>query len=138
DAPEVTFCLGEMGKLDYVRAFFPSGARKCQKEVASNRVITLEEPILVRNSCPAVFSFDGEGFRFLTDTLSAGILGELTEPGEYWQPDPDEWLRIGGEEMKPSRNAGGADTLEIRFTNPLEEVVYLDGVRLIAVDHPPG
>ena len=28
------------------------------------------------------------------------------------------------------------DKLEVRWTNPLEEVAYLDRVRLIAIDHP--
>ncbi|MGH9362288.1 MAG: hypothetical protein ACRD2T_10255 [Thermoanaerobaculia bacterium] len=75
--------------------------------------------------------WNGERFEFITDTLSAGILGELVAPGLYWQPDPDEWIRIRGDQLKPRDGA-----LELRFVNHLEEVTYADRFRLVAVDHP--
>ena len=132
DAPEVTFDLGRDARLDFVRAVFPSGVRRTLADVAAGQVLRIEEPLLDVNSCPTLFTWNGERFAFITDTLSAGILGELIAPGRYWQPDPDEWVRVEGSELVPTA-AGG---LEIRFTNPLEEVTYLDGVRLVAVDHP--
>jgi tetratricopeptide (TPR) repeat protein len=133
DAPELYFDLADEGAVDYARAFFPSGARRAEKEVQSNRTITLQEPDLSNNSCPTVFTWNGSGFEFITDTISAGILGEVVAPGQYWKPDPDEWIRIEGERLK---SAGGR--LEVRWVNPLEEVTYLDQVRLVAVEHPDG
>ena len=35
-----------------------------------------------------------------------------------------------------ARGAGRGKTLSFRFMEPLEEAVYLDQVRLMAVDHP--
>lgn len=134
DAAEVTFDLGTLARVDFVRAIFPSGVRKTLTNVASNQVLRLEEPLLDVNSCPTLFTWNGSRFEFVTDTLSAGILGELVAPGNYWSPDPDEWVRIEQRQLVPR----GDDRLEVRFTNPLEEVTYLDQVRLLAVDHPEG
>jgi hypothetical protein len=131
DAPEITFDLGPDARLDFVRAVFPSGVRKTLPDVAANQAVRIEEPLLDVNSCPALFTWNGERFSFVTDTLSAGILGELVAPGTYWSPDPDEWVRIDGRQLVPRDGR-----LEIRFTNPLEETTYLDRVRLLAVDHP--
>ena len=134
DAAEATFDLGTSARVDFVRAIFPSGVRKTVTNVASHQVLRLEEPLLDVNSCPTLFTWNGSRFEFITDTLSAGILGELVAPGQYWNPDPDEWVRIDGRQLVPR----GASQLEVRFTNPLEEVTYLDQVKLMAVDHPDG
>ncbi|MBI4585038.1 MAG: VCBS repeat-containing protein [Planctomycetes bacterium] len=139
DAAEITFNLGPVKKLDFVRVFFTSGMRAAVKEVDSNQVITIEEPLVNANSCPLVFAWSGESFEFIADALSAGILGELVAPGEYWRPDPDEWLRIPGEKLKPRTEIAegrSRQALELRFANALEEVTYLDQARLVAVDHP--
>jgi Flp pilus assembly protein TadD len=132
DASEVTFDLGQETRLDFVRAVFPSGVRRTDTGVEANRTLALEEPLLDVNSCPTVFTWNGERFEFITDTLSAGILGELVAPGRYWRPDPDEWVRIEGRQLVPDAEG----RLSIRFTNPLEEVTYLDAAGLVAVDHP--
>lgn len=132
DAAQATFDLGQERRLDFVRAVFPSGVRRTDTGVQANRALVLEEPLLDVNSCPTLFTWNGERFEFITDTLSAGILGELVAPGQYWRPDPDEWVRIEGRQLV----ADAARRLAVRFTNPLEEVTYLDAVRLVAVDHP--
>jgi Flp pilus assembly protein TadD len=131
DAPEATFALGSDTALDFVRAVFPSGVRRTLTSVKANQAIRIEEPLLDVNSCPTLFTWDGQRFRFITDTISAGILGELVAPGQYWSPDPDEWVRMDGDALVPREG-----TLDVRFTNPLEETTYLDAVRLLAVDHP--
>jgi len=132
DAAVVYFDLGDQAQVDFVRAVFPSGVRWTLQNVRANQTITIDEPLLDVNSCPTVFAWNGKQFEFVTDTLSAGILGELKAPEQYWHPDPDEWLRITDQQLKFSSH----DTLDIRFTNSLEEVTYLDQVRLLSVDHP--
>ena len=132
DAPEVYFDLGNQPALDFVRAVFPSGVRWTLKDVKSNQRVKIEEPLLDVNSCPTVFAWNGRRFEFITDTLSAGILGELETPNHYWQPDSDEWLRITDRQLQPDSSG----VLNLRFVNSLEEVTYLDEVKLLAVDHP--
>jgi hypothetical protein len=46
-------------------------------------------------------------------------------------PDPDEYLKVAARSVRP-RNG----LLSFRFLEPMEETVYLDQVRLLAVDHP--
>ena len=132
DAPEIYFDLSEQNRADFVRAIFPSGVRWTLRDVASNQTVKLDEPLLDVNSCPVLFAWNGQRFNFISDTIGAGVLDELVAPGEYWKPDPDEWLRLTGDELEltPDRKAN------LRFVNPLEEVTFLDRVRLLAVDHP--
>ncbi|HTI70584.1 MAG TPA: FG-GAP-like repeat-containing protein [Candidatus Limnocylindria bacterium] len=83
-------------------------------------------------SCPYLYAWDGHGYRFVTDVLSAAPLGLPAREGVYIEPNPHEWLRLGTEQEFPAR--GG--NYEIRLTEELREVLYLDQVRLVAVDHP--
>ncbi len=134
DAAEVYFDLGTEKGVDFVRSVFPSGVRWTLKDIKANQGIKVAEPLLDVNSCPTIFTWDGQRFRFIADTISAGILGELVTPGVFSQPDSGEWLRLTSEDLRPTSRG----TLEIRWANPLEEVTYLDQVRLMAVDHPAG
>ncbi len=47
--------------------------------------------------------------------------------------DPDEWIKVEGSQLRPR---GGI--LSLRFGEPMEEVNYIDQVRLMAIDHPAG
>ena len=139
DAAEVYLELGDVETLDYVQGFFPSGVRWSLTEVPVRQIVTIEEPALPGNSCPLLFAWSGARFELVTDTISAGILGEQIAPGVYWQPDPDEWLRIDGRQLvareEPTRD-GTQRWLELRLVNALEEVTFLDRARLLAIDHP--
>ena len=50
---------------------------------------------------------------------------------QYWATDHDEYVQIDGEAL-----ARVGDHYEIRITEELREVAYLDQIRLLAVDHP--
>jgi len=58
-------------------------------------------------------------------------VGHWIAPGERDVPDPDEYLKVPARSVKP-RNG----MLSFRFLEPMEETVYLDQVRLLAIDHP--
>ena len=45
DAPELYFDLREEKELDFVRGIFTSGARATQRNVKSNRVLVIKEPL---------------------------------------------------------------------------------------------
>jgi hypothetical protein len=46
-------------------------------------------------------------------------------------PDPDEYLKVSAKSVREKNGR-----LSFRFMEPMEETVYLDQVRLLAVDHP--
>jgi hypothetical protein len=58
-------------------------------------------------------------------------LGASAGDGKYFPVDHDEYVQIPGESLAAVDNH-----YEVRITEELREVSYLDQVRLIAVDHP--
>jgi hypothetical protein len=76
--------------------------------------------------------------------LGAGVVGHWVGPGQRDIPRPVEFIKIDRKAIRekenphPSQSQGrmGHPTLSFRFMEPLEEAVYLDQVRLMAIDHP--
>jgi hypothetical protein len=58
-------------------------------------------------------------------------MGSWLGPGIRSSPHPVEYVRITSEQLKPRDG-----TLMLRVTNELEETLFLDHVRLVAVTHP--
>ena len=83
------------------------------------------------SSCPYLYAWNGERFEFITDFMGGGEMGYLEEPGRHNTPDPDEYVRIRGDQLK-ERNG----RYELRVTNELEEALFADRFQLIAVAHP--
>ncbi len=98
------------------------------------------EPLLAleltiqEGSCPYLYAWDGERFGFVTDILGAAPLGLPLAEGRYAEADPEEFVWIGNERSFPARDGSH----EVRITEELREVLYLDEVKLVVVDHPPG
>ena len=101
-------------------------------EVSAGQEIVIEEVVRKPSSCPILFTWDGEKFRFITDFLGTGGLGFFLAPDNYPKPDPSEDVRIPPGALLPRDGK-----LMLRMQEPLEEVCYLDHVELLAVDHPP-
>lgn len=128
----LTFGLGGVDRLDYVRAIFPSGVRITKRDVPVDQAIVLEEPAGKFTSCPMIYAWDGGRFRFVNDMLGFAVLGEWEPPGRWMRPDPDEWVAIDGALLGPRDGR-----YDIRFVNQLEEISFTDVMRLAAVDHDP-
>ena len=84
------------------------------------------------SSCPFLYSWNGTSFEFVTDFLGGGEMGYWTGAHGWSVPDGDEYVRLS-ERQLVSRNG----RLELRVTNELEEVLYLDHLQLLSIDHPP-
>jgi len=123
--------LGRNTKVDWLRIVWPDGVRQSEIDVAADRVTKIEELPRKTASCPNLFAWDGTHYRFVSDFAGVGGLGFLVAPGEYAVPRATEYLRLP--HIEP---LGGQFVLQV--TEPLEEVLYLDAARLIAVDHPLG
>ena len=83
------------------------------------------------SSCPTLFVWNGERYEFVADMLGAGVVGHWVGPNQRDVPRPVEYIKI---DRNVIREKNGK--LSFRFMEPLEEAVYLDQVRLFAVDHP--
>ena len=83
------------------------------------------------SSCPYLFTWNGTRFEFVTDFMGGGEMGGWAGPAAWNQPDPDEYVRIRGDQLQPRDGR-----YELRITNELEEALFVDRVQLVAVDHP--
>ena len=128
----VHFGLGAGRKIDLVRVTWPTGIRQSGSDLRGDQTLRYTEKGQ-KASCPFLFAWDGKRFRFVTDMLGAGFIGILTGPDTYYQPDPDETIRLDSGLLQPK---DGRYLLAIG--EQLEEVDYFDQVRLVAVDHEPG
>jgi hypothetical protein len=80
-----------------------------------------------------IFTWNGKGFQFISDVLGVAPLGASSGDGTYFPVDHTEYVQI------PAGALQAADgRYEVRITEELREVSYLDQVQLIAVDHPRG
>jgi len=116
---------------DAVRISWPNGLIQDETEQPVDKPIEFQEAQRLSGSCPMIFTWDGSQFRFITDVLGVAPLGAASGDGSYFPVDHDEYVQIPGEAMQAVNGR-----YEIRITEELREVSYLDQVKLIAVDHP--
>jgi hypothetical protein len=135
----IVFGLGDLGgrdRVDTVRITWPNGMIQNEPRQQADTAATFEEAPRLSGSCPMIFTWNGSGFEFITDVLGVAPLGASAGDGEYFPVDHDEGIRIPGESLAPRRIGSGRSVYEIRMTEELREVAYLDEIRLAAVDHP--
>ena len=123
--------LGGATRADVVRLLWPSGVVQDEVELAAAKPQAIEQIDRRGSSCPIVFTWNGTGYEFITDGIGPGVVGHWVAPGERNVPDPDEYIKIAGAQLQPR-----SGRLSIKFAEPMEEVIYLDQVRLLAIDHP--
>jgi lipoprotein NlpI len=125
--------IGTADKADLVRLLWPTGVPQDELDVSASKTRVLTELDRRGSSCPTLFAWDGAKFSFVTDVIGAGVVGHWISPTQRNTPDPDEWIKIDGAQLKAHEGMLG-----LRFGEPMEEVNFVDQVRLVAVDHPAG
>ena len=123
--------LGPYTKVDWLRITWPDAILQAELELPADQVIEITELQRKTSSCPHLFAWDGTHFQFISDFGGMGGMGYLVSPGQYAPPDPTEYLSLP--DLKPLDGHYVLQALE-----PIEEVVYFDEAKLIAVDHPAG
>jgi tetratricopeptide (TPR) repeat protein len=156
NSPYLTVGLGTAKEADIVRMMWPTGVLQDEIKVAGDKQQDFVEIDRRGSSCPTLFVWNGERYEFVADMLGAGVVGHWVGPGQRDIPRPVEYIKIDRDMIRQKENShfsqnrgevghpndgdsqhGSAHgTLSFRFMEPLEEAVYLDQVRLLAVDHP--
>ncbi len=141
NSPYLTVGLGDAKEADIVRMLWPTGVLQDEIQVAGDKEQKFLEIDRRGSSCPTLFVWNGERYEFVADMLGAGVVGHWIGPNQRDIPRPVEYIKIDRamikEKVSPTTNdQRPATTLSFRFMEPLEEAVYLDQVRLLAVDHP--
>ncbi len=153
---DIVVGLGDSKEADIVRLLWPMGVLQDEIQVAGDKQQNIQEIDRRGSSCPTLFVWNGERYEFVADMLGAGVVGHWVGPGQRDVPRPVEWIKIdrnvirekAGADLRPQTSDVGhgfaevrgpksdARLLSFRFMEPLEEAVYLDQVRVLAVDHP--
>ena len=131
NSTDIVVGLGDAKEADIVRMLWPTGVLQDEINVAGDRQQNFIEIDRRGSSCPTLFVWNGERYEFVADMLGAGVVGHWVGPGQRDIPRPIEYIKI---DRNAIREKDGK--LSFRFMEPLEEAVYLDQVRVLAVDHP--
>jgi len=123
--------MGAEKNAEVVRLLWPTGVPQDEINLQGGQGQTIAELDRRGSSCPVLFSWNGREYEFIADMIGPGVVGHWVAPGERDVPDPTEYLKVPARSVKP-RNG----LLSFRFMEPMEETVYLDQVRLLAIDHP--
>jgi hypothetical protein len=63
--------------------------------------------------------------------IGAAVVGHWFTPARRNIPNPGEWIKVDGSEVALVNGK-----VSLRFMEPMEEVNYIDQLRLLAIDHP--
>ena len=131
NSTDIVVGLGQAKQADVVRMLWPTGVLQDEIEVAANR----EQPYLELDrrgsSCPTLFVWDGRHYELVGDMIGAGVVGHWVGPGERNVPRPAEYIKVDRDMLHLKDGK-----LSFRLMEPMEEAVYLDEVKVLAVDHP--
>jgi Flp pilus assembly protein TadD len=129
----VTVGLGGAKRIDYIALDWSDGVFQTELDLEAGKIHRVVETQRQLSSCPVLFAWNGKLFEFVSDLLGVGGIGYALGPGEYSPPRPWENFMLPPGLLQP-RNG----RLVLKLTEPMEEVTYLDAVRLKAYDLPPG
>jgi tetratricopeptide (TPR) repeat protein len=129
--PQLLIGLGEADHIDLLRILWPTGILQDEIDLPHTQVIAMKEADRRGSSCPVLFAWDGHKYKLVTDVIGAAVVGHWFTPTRRNIPNPGEWIKVDGDQLK-----GIDGKLSLRFIEPMEEVNYIDQLRLVAVDHP--
>ncbi|MDR3440556.1 CRTAC1 family protein, partial [Telmatospirillum sp.] len=133
--PQILVGLGDGDGIDLLRILWPTGVLQDEIDLPhlkdGRAVIAMKEADRRGSSCPVLFAWDGHKYRLITDVIGAGVVGHWFTPQRRNIPNPGEWIKVDGAQVVPVNGK-----LSLRFMEPMEEVNYIDQLRLVAIDHP--
>lgn len=129
--PQIVVGLGQAQGIDLLRILWPTGVLQDEISLPKQQVIAMKEADRRGSSCPVLFVWDGHRYQFVTDVIGAAVVGHWFTPARRNIPNSGEWVKVDG------ANVGLVNgKISMRFMEPMEEVNYIDQLRLVAVDHP--
>ncbi len=131
NSPYLTVGLGQSKEADVVRMLWPTGVLQDEIQIAADKQQDFLEIDRRGSSCPTLFAWDGHHYELVADMIGAGVVGHWVAPGERNIARPTEYVKLDRNSLHEKDGK-----LSFRLMEPMEEVVYLDRVKLLAVDHP--
>lgn len=129
-SPRVHFGLGKHAAADLVRILWPNGTSQAEFDFEESQVFVANQRL--KGSCPWIFTFDGEGYRFVKDFIWRSPLGlRINAQTTAGVTQTKDWIKIAGEHL-----AARDGRYSVRITAELWETHFFDHVSLLSVDHP--
>ena len=129
--PQILIGLGDAPGIDLLRILWPTGVLQDEIDLPHTPVLAIKEADRRGSSCPVLFVWDGHQYTFVTDVIGAAVVGHWFTPTRHNIPNSGEWIKVDGADVAPVDGK-----VSLRFMEPMEEVNYIDQLRLLAVDHP--
>ncbi|HXB21628.1 MAG TPA: FG-GAP-like repeat-containing protein [Candidatus Solibacter sp.] len=129
----LVFGLRDYAEVDTVRITWPNGMVQNEVRQPAGKEMSYKEKPRLSGSCPMIFAWNGSEFKFITDVLGVAPLGASNGDGAFFPVNHREYIQIPGTSFQRR-----GTQYEVRITEELREVSYLDKVQLIAVDHRAG
>lgn len=129
----VALGLGGNPRAEFLNLFWTDGVFQSELDLPANELRVIAEFQRQLASCPVLFAWNGERFEFVSDLLGVGGLGFLVEPGRYADPRPWEFFKFPAGALQPRDGL-----YELKVGEPMEEIAYIDTLRLHVFDLPPG
>ena len=129
----VSIGLGGKKTADYIALEWSDGVSQTELDLAAGELHRIAEKQRQLSSCPVIFAWDGESWRFVSDVLGVGGLGFFVSPGEYGEPRPYEKFLLDDGMLVESNGR-----YLIKLTEPMEENAYLDAAYIQVYDLPEG
>ncbi len=127
----VAFATDGRADADTIRITWPNGLIQNETHKKSGEAVKITEAQRLSGSCPMVFSWNGREFQFISDVLGVAPLGASSGDGTYFPVDHDEYIRVPGSALQQDHGR-----YQVRITEELHEVSYIDKTQLLALDHP--
>jgi Flp pilus assembly protein TadD len=127
------FGLRDYMAIDTVRITWPNGLVQNEIRQPVDKILAYKEKPRLSGSCPMIFVWDGTRFEFVTDVLGVAPLGASNGDGQFFPVNHREHIQIPGYMLREQNGY-----YQIRITEELREVSYLDKIQLIAVDRKTG
>src|SRR5262249_3084864 len=129
--PPLHLGIGDHADAYIVYVAWPDYVPQAEFDKPIDQLSVVEENNRKPDSCPLLFTWDGERYAFINDFLGAGSMGEFTPDRTARPPRPEESVTI-----EPNKMTKKDGNYPIKISNPMNEVHYFDRVQLTVIDHP--
>ncbi len=125
--------LGGQSSADYIALAWSDGVSQTEIDLAGGELHVISETQRQLASCPVIFVWDGESYRFVSDVLGVAGMGFFTAPGESAVPRPFEGFLLDDNVLQPKDGR-----YHVKLTEPMEENAYLDAASIHVYELPDG
>lgn len=133
DSLPVTLGVGKRKQLDSVTTrWFETKLDNTDVVIDGQEPLVVFELVIPGGSCPYLYVGNGTNIHFVTDVLAGSPAGLPVMPGRYITADTTEYVWLGNDQNFAPLNG----RYEVKLTEELKEILYLDYARLVVADHP--